>query len=52
MTQGACGGLVTLVMGRWKALGDSQMGPGIERKSDLSSFGDLRSIRLVLMRST
>ena len=41
------GGLVTLVMGRWEAQGGSRAGPGLERKSDPSPFGDLPSIRLV-----
>ena len=52
MTRGARGGLVTLVMGRWEARGGSRAGPGLERKSDLSPFGDLPSVRLVSMRST
>ena len=47
MTRGARGGLVTLVMGRWEARGDSRAGPGLERKSDPSPFGDLPSVRLV-----
>ena len=52
MTRGARGGLVTLVMGRWKAQGGSQAGPGLKRKSDPSPFGDLPGIRLVSMQST
>ena len=50
--QGARGGLVTLVMGRWEARGGSRAGPGLERKSDPSPFGDLPSIRLVSTGST
>ena len=38
---------MTLVMGRWEARGSSRASPGLERKSDLSPFGDLPSIRLV-----
>ena len=49
MTRGACGGLVTLVMGRSEAQGGSQAGPGLEKKSDPSPFGDLPSVRLVSM---
>ena len=41
-----------LVMGRWGAWGGSKVGSGLERKSDLSSFRDLPSVRLVSMRST
>ena len=52
MTPGARGGLVTLVMGRWEARGGSRVGPGLERKSDPSPFGDLPSVRLVSMGST
>ena len=51
-TRGARGGLVTLVMGRWEARGGSRAGPGLERKSDPSPFGDLPSVRLVSMGST
>ena len=43
---------MTLVMGRWEAQGNSRAGPGLERKSDPSPFGDLQNIRLVSMRST
>ena len=43
---------MTLVIGHWEARGGSQAGPGLERKSDSSSFGDFRSIRLVSIRST
>ena len=43
---------MTLVMGHWEAWGSSQVGPGLERKSDPSPFGDLLSIRLMLMGST
>ena len=43
---------MTLVMGRWEARGGSRAGPGLERKSDLSPFGDLAGIMLVSMRST
>ena len=42
---------MTLVMGRWEAHGSFRAGPGLERKSDLSPFGDLPSVRLVLMGS-
>ena len=52
MTRGARRGLVTLVMGRWEARGGSRAGPGLERKSDPSPFGDLPSIRLVSTGST
>ena len=52
MTGGARGGLVTLVMGRREASGGSRAGPGLERKSDLSPFGSLPSIRLVSTGST
>ena len=52
MNQGARGGLVTLVMGRWEAQGSSRAGLGFERKSDPSPFGDLPGIRLVSMGST
>ena len=52
MTRGARGGLMTLVMGRWEARGGSRAGPGLERKSDPSPFGDLPSIRLVSMDSS
>ena len=52
MTRGARAGLVTLVMGRWEAQGGSQAGPGLERKSNLSPFGDLLSVRLVSISST
>ena len=38
---------MTLIMGRWEARGGSRAGLGLERKSDLSPFGDLPSIRLV-----
>ena len=38
---------MTLVMGRWEARGGSRAGPGLERKSDPSPFGDLPSVRLV-----
>ena len=48
----ARGGLVTLVMGRWKAWGGSRAGPRFEKKSDLSPFKDLPSVRLVSMDST
>ena len=43
------GELVTLVMGCWEARGGSQAGPGLERKSDLSPFGDLSSVMLMSM---
>ena len=43
---------MTLVMGHWKARGGSQAGPGLGRKSDPSSFGDLPGVRLVSMQST
>ena len=43
---------MTLVMGRWEAWGGSQAGPGLERKSDPSPFGDLSEVRLVSMRSS
>ena len=43
---------MTLVMGRWVAQGGTRAGPGLERKSDLSSFGDLPSGKLVSMGST
>ena len=43
---------MTLVMGRWEARGGSQVGPGLERKSDPSPFGDLPSVRLESMDST
>ena len=43
---------MTLVIGRWEAQGGSRVGPGIERKSDPSPFGDLPSGRLVSMSST
>ena len=49
MTRGVRGGLVTLVMGRWEARGGSRAGPGLERKSDPSPFGDLPSVKLVSM---
>ena len=52
MTRGACGGLVMFVKGYWEAHGGSQVGSGLERKSDPSPFGDLPSIRLVSMGST
>ena len=52
MTQGARGRLVTLVMGRWEARGGFRAGFGFKRKSDLSPFGDLLSVRLVSMSST
>ena len=52
MTRGARRGLVMLVMGCWEAHGGSQAGPGLEKKSDPSPFGDLSSVRLVLMGST
>ena len=52
MTRGARGGLVTLVMGCLEARGGSRAGPGLERKSDPRPFGDLPSVRLVLMGST
>ena len=52
MTRGARGGLVTLVMGCWEARGGSRAGPRLERKSGPSSFRDVPSVRLVLMRST
>ena len=39
-------------MGCWEARGGSRVGPRLERKSDPSSFGDLPSVRLVLMQST
>ena len=41
-----------LVMGCLEARGGSQTGPGLERKSDPSPFGDLPSVRLVSMSST
>ena len=40
---------MTFVMGYWEAWGGSQVDPGLERKSDLSSFGDLSSVRLLSM---
>ena len=43
---------MTFVMGRWEARGGSRAGPGLERKSDPSPFGDLPSIRLVSTGST
>ena len=43
---------MTLVMGRWEAWGGSRAGPGLERKLDPSSFGDLSSVRLVSMGLT
>ena len=43
---------MTLVMGRWEARGGSRASPGLKRKSDPSSFGDLPSVRLVSMRLT
>ena len=43
---------MTLVMGRWEAWGGSRTGPGLERKSDLSPFGDLPSVSLMSMGST
>ena len=52
MTQGARGGLVTLIMGRWEARVGSRAGPGLERKSDPSPFGDLPSVRLMSMDLT
>ena len=52
MTGGARRGLETLVMSRWEARGDSRGGPGLERKSDPSPFGNLPSGRLVSMGST
>ena len=33
---------MTLVMGRWEARGGFRAAPRLEKKSDLSSFGDLR----------
>ena len=39
-------------MGRWEAWDGSQAGPGLQRKSDPSPFGDLPSVRLVSMGST
>ena len=45
-------GLVMLVMGHSETWGSSQMGPGLEGKSDPSPFGDLPSIKLMLMQST
>ena len=41
MTRGARKGLVMLIMDRWEAHGDSQAGPGLERKSDPSPFWGL-----------
>ena len=38
-TRGAHEGLVTLVMGRWEAWGGSQVGLGLEKKSDLIPLG-------------
>ena len=43
---------MTLVMGCWEAQGSSREGPRLERKSALSPFGDLPSVRLVSMSST
>ena len=44
MTQGARGGLMTLVMGRWKARGGSRAGPRLERKSDRVPLGTCRML--------
>ena len=41
-----------LIMGHWEARGGSRAGPGLERKSDPSPFGDLLGVRLVSMRLT
>ena len=41
-----------LVMDCWEARDGSRVGPGLERKSDPSPFGDLPSIRLVSTGST
>ena len=43
---------MTLVMGRWEVWGGPRAGPGLERKSESSPFGDLSSVRLVSMGST
>ena len=43
---------MTLVIGRWEDRGGSQVGPGLEKKSDPSPFRDLPRVRLVSMRST
>ena len=43
---------MTLVMGCWEARGSSRAGPGLERKSDPSPFGDLSSVSLESMGST
>ena len=43
---------MTLVMGRWEARGGSRAGPGLERKSDSSPFGDLSNVRVGSMGST
>ena len=43
---------MTFVMGHWEGQGGSRAGPGFERKSELSPFGDLPSVRLVSMSLT
>ena len=43
---------MTLVIGRWEARGRFQVGPVLDKKSDLSPFGDLPGVRLVSMRLT
>ena len=43
---------MTLVMGRWEARVVLERALDSERKSDPSPFGDLLSVRLVLMSST
>ena len=43
---------MTPVMGRWEARGGFRAGPGLERKSDPSPFGDLPRVRLMSMGST
>ena len=40
---------MTFIMGRWEARGSSRAGPGLERKSDPSPFGNLPEVKLVLM---
>ena len=52
MARGAHKRLVTFVMGCWGLGVVPERGPGLERKSDPSPFGDLPWIRLVPMRST
>ena len=50
MTQGASGGLVTLVVGHWEAWVVPERALDLKRnKLDPSPFGDLPSVRLVSM---